>query len=161
MTARANSLTERVTKPASDAACDVDAAGDRRSRHSMNGLGRLGYDVDALLASAGLRDTDLNDPDARIPCEALGTILSRAQQERFTPNLALELARLTPMGAYPLLDYLVLTSDTVGAGVRQLARYFRLVGNPVVINVHEEGDPIRVEMSGRRGAVQRRISSPR
>ena len=76
-----------------------------------------------------------------------GRSLSRAQQERFTPNLALELARLTPIGAYPLLDYLVLTSDTVGAGVRQLARYFRLIGNPVVITVHEDVDPIRVEMA--------------
>ena len=96
----------------------------------MNAFERLGYDVDTLLASAGLRDTDLNDPDARIPCEAYGALVSRAQQERFTPNLALELARLTPMGAYPLLDYLVLTSDTVGAGVRQLARYFRLDRQP-------------------------------
>ena len=77
----------------------------------------------------------------------MATLLSRAQQERFTPNLALELARLTPMGAYPLLDYLVLTSDTVGAGVRQLARYFRLVGNPVVITSHEDVDPIRVEIA--------------
>ena len=133
MTARANSLTERVTKPAGAAGCDSGPCRRTICASSMNALGRLGYDVDTLLASAGLRDTDLNDPDARIPCEAYGAMLSRAQQERFTPNLALELARLTPIGAYPLLDYLVLTSDTVGAGVRQLARYFRLIGNPVVI----------------------------
>jgi AraC-like DNA-binding protein len=78
----------------------------------------------------------------------VATIVSSAQRTRFTPNLGLELARITPLGAAPLLDYLVVTSDTVGAGVRQLARYFRLVGNPVTLEVHEEGEgDIRVEMA--------------
>jgi AraC-like DNA-binding protein len=73
--------------------------------------------------------------------------LSCAQQTRFTPNLGLELARITPLGASPLLDYLVVTSDTVGSGVRQLARYLRLIGNPVVLDIHDEGgDGIRVQM---------------
>ena len=146
MTAHANSLTERVTKPAGSAGSAWTMPANE-FRVLVNALGRLGYNVDTLLATAGLRDTDLDDPDARVPCEAYGALLSRAQQERFTPNLALELARLTPIGAYPLLDYLVLTSDTVGAGVRQLAHYFRLVGNPVVINPHEDVDPIRVEIT--------------
>lgn len=145
MTTRANTLTDRVTKPAADPAWTWSApATDLRAM--MNAMGRLGYDADMLLASVGLRRADLNDPDARIPCEKYGSILSRAQTERFTPNLALELARLTPVGAYPLLDYLVLTSDTVGAGVHQLARYLRLVGNPAEISVREEADPIRVEV---------------
>src|SRR4029453_5185228 len=69
-----------------------------------------------------------------------------AQQSRFIPNLAVEVARRTPMGAYPLLDYLVLTSDTVGAGVNQLARYFRLVGNPVTFEVVERGDDVRIQI---------------
>ena len=146
MTAHANSLTERVTSPAGKPG-EFWSAPATDLRVLINGLESLGYKVDALLASAGLGDTDLDDPDVRIPCEAYGPLLSRAQQERFTPNLALELARLTPMGAYPLLDYLVLTSDTVGAGVQQLARYCRLIGNPVVITVHEDVDPIRVEMA--------------
>ena len=75
-------------------------------------------------------------------------MLARAQQEHFTPNLALELARVTPIGAYPLLDYLILTSDSVGAGVRQLACYRHLVGDPVAITVNDQLDPIRVEMGG-------------
>jgi AraC-like DNA-binding protein len=145
MTARANSLTERVTNRASSGLAWTAPVNEFRVL--VNALGRLGYNVDTLLAAAGLYDTDLNDPDARVPCEVYGALLSCAQRDRFTPNLALELARLTPIGAYPLLDYLVLTSDTVGAGVRQLAHYFLLVGNPVVINPHEDVDPIRVEIS--------------
>jgi len=147
MTARANSLTDRVTT-------SVGTTGSAWSspandlRVFLRGLGRLGYKADVLLAATGLRDADLDDPDARVPCEVYGALVSRAQQERFTPNLALELARLTPMGAFPLLDYLVVTSDTVGAGVQQLARYFRLVGSPVSIDLREDSDLIRIEMPG-------------
>jgi AraC-like DNA-binding protein len=146
MTARANSLTKRVTEAIAKAGYTWSMpANDVRA--FMNALGCLGYNSDWLLAAAGIRDADLNNRDARISCEALGAVLSHAQRERFTPNLALELAKVTPLGAYPLLDYLVVTSDTVGEGVRQLARYLRLVGNPVTIDLHEEVDPIRVEMA--------------
>ena len=148
MTARAKSLTERVTRPAPDRGPQWWSMPAHDLRVLMTALGRLGYDVEALLASAGIRGTDLDDPDRRVPCEALGVILSRAQQARVTPNLGLEAARLVSIGAYPLLDYLVLTSDTVAAGVRQLARYFGLVGNPVAIQVRERSDPVRVEMPG-------------
>jgi hypothetical protein len=44
----------------------------------------------------------LADPDAVIPCEAVGSLFSRAQAERFTPNLGLKLAQLTPIGAFTL-----------------------------------------------------------
>jgi AraC-like DNA-binding protein len=147
MATRANSLTDRVTKPAnrtepvwSMLANDV--------RAMVSAFGRLGYNGDRLLACAGLGNTDLRDPDVRIPCEVLGALISQAQKERFTPNLGLELALVTPIGAYPLLDYLVLTSDTVGAGARQLVHYLRLIGGPAAIILHEDVDPIRVEVAG-------------
>jgi AraC-like DNA-binding protein len=146
MTARANSLTERVTELVSHAGHTWSMpASDVRA--FMKAFGRLGYNIDSLMASAGLCDQDLGDPDARISCQALGAVLSCAQKERFIPNLGLEIARVTPMGAYPLLDYLVVTSETVGEGIRQLSRYCRLVGNPVLIDLHEDVDPIRVEMA--------------
>jgi AraC-like DNA-binding protein len=46
------------------------------------------------------------------------------------------------------LDYLILTSETVGAGVRQLARYFRITGSPVVVSIDESCAPIRVALMG-------------
>src|SRR6185436_5197355 len=100
-----------------------------------------------LLAAAGLQPADLENPDARIPCGAYGAVLTRAQQERFTPNLALELARVTPLGAWPLIDYIVVTADTVEAGVRQLARYMRITGAPFSIDVRDDIEPIRVELT--------------
>jgi len=147
MAARAKSLTERDRKPLT-AAAHIWSMPANDVRAFADALGRLGYDAQSLLDAAGLRDADLTDPDTRISCEAIGAMLSGAQRTRFTPNLGLELARLTPMGTNPLLDYLVVTSDTVGSGVHQLARYLRLIGNPVVLDVHDEhDDDIRVEMA--------------
>jgi AraC-like DNA-binding protein len=117
-------------------------------RVMTDGLASLGYDCDRLLPAAGLGDANLDDPDARVSCEAVGRLVAMAQQERFTPNLALALARLTPIGAYPLLDYLVLTSDTVGAGLRQLACYRRLIGDPAAMTFDEEADAVRVGLPG-------------
>lgn len=148
MTVRANSLTERVTRPTRPTASQWWSMPGKDLRVMIDAFARLGYDVGALLQPAGIKLSDLDDPDASIPCEALGVLLSRMQHLRFTPNLGLETARLVPIGAYPLLDYLVLTSDSVGAGVCQLARYYGLIGNPVGLEVRERSDPVRIEMPG-------------
>src|SRR5215475_10793877 len=145
MIQNANSLIDRATgritmrrwdSPSRDVGVFVD------------GLRLLGYDIDRLLASAGIDQRRLADPDAVIPCEAVGSLFSRAQAERFTPNLGLKLAQVTPIGSYPLLDYLILTSETIGAGVRQLARYFRITGSPVIVALDEDRVPIRVALMG-------------
>ena len=117
-------------------------------RAFLDALAALEYKTDSLIASAGVRAEDLRDVDARVSCEALGMMITLAQRERFTPNLGVELARVTPVGAYPLLDYLVATSETVGAGVEQLARYLRLVGNPVDITTHQDKDGVRIVIAG-------------
>ena len=146
MTARANSLTARVSS-------SRDTGSGRWSmttgdvRVFLQGMTRLGHSVGALLDSAGLCASDLDDPDGRVSCESVGTILSLAQRARFTPNIGLELARLTPFGSYPLLDYLVATSENVAAGVEQLTRYMRLVGNPTEINAYEQNEEVRVEIT--------------
>lgn len=117
-------------------------------RAFMNGFEPLGYDVNALAAGAGVTRAQLDDPEVTVPCSAYDAVVRLAQQARPTPNLALQLAMNVPVGAFPLLDYLIVTCDDVGSGVRQLNRYFRLVGNPVVFDVHDEADPIRIAMGG-------------
>ena len=98
MAARANSLTEHAT----DAVRHVDYAWSMPAtdvRAFLEAFERLGYGAERLLASAGIPTADISDPDARIPCEHFGRIVSAAQEQRFTPNLAMELARVTPLGA--------------------------------------------------------------
>jgi len=146
MAGGANSLTARAsgglavgpttwTMPASEV------------RVALAALGELGHDVSALIAAARLTKTTVDDPDVRVPCEAYGALIACAQQQRITPNLALELARRTPLGSFPLLDYLIITCDTVGAGIRQLARYFRIETTPIVFDMRDDRDPIQVRVT--------------
>ena len=119
----------------------------RDLRAFVDAFGRLGFDVDDLLAAAGLKSSDLEDPDGQVPCAATGALICRAQERRRLPNLALRLAAETPLGAFPLLDFLVVSSETVGEGYEQLARYLALVGNPTALEISAREDPIRVVAS--------------
>jgi len=110
-------------------------------------LEKLGYRPESLLKAAGLLPTAWDDPDARIPCHAFGAVIGRAMQERPMKNLGVRMAAETPIGSFPLLDYLILTSGTVGEGIKQLTRYFRLVVAPVTFDIREGEDPIVVMIS--------------
>jgi AraC-like DNA-binding protein len=105
---------------------------------------RLGHDVPSLLNAGGLGPADLDDPDRRIPCAAMGAVFGAAQQRRPIRNLSLRLAQETPLGAFPLIDYLIVTSSTVGEGMRRYARYALLTGAPLHVDLREDERPLRV-----------------
>jgi AraC-like DNA-binding protein len=137
MTARANELTPHASSgPLMQPASQLRVFGDA--------LRELGYDVASLLTQAGLRSSDLDDPDALVPCASVGTVLGAAAQQRRVPDLAAHLAFHTPLGAYPLLDYLVLTTENVGDALRQLERYFHLATAPCRLDVVEEKEYVRL-----------------
>jgi AraC-like DNA-binding protein len=140
MTAGANLLTSRATNqgPGGPPTPVV------QFRAFVDAFERLGYDMAGLLEAIGLRRSDLEDPDALIPCAVTGALFARAQQMRPLKNLWTRLAAVTPLGAFRLLDYLILTSDSVGDGFKQLARYFQLIGAPFAIDIRDDENPIRV-----------------
>jgi len=141
MTADDNRLTNRAKDSALSQAPTVPA---NDIRVFIAALARLGYKAESLVAAAGLGSSAMNDPDARVPCDRFGAVIGRAMQERPMKNIGVRIATETPIGAFPLLDYLVLSSNSVGEGIKQLAHYFRLVGNPCTLEVHDEEDPVRV-----------------
>ena len=114
-------------------------------------LERLGYDLDALLAAAGLARADVENPGAYLSPSACAAIFANATRERRVPNLALRLAEETPVGTSPLLDYLIVSADSVGQGLDRLVKYLRLVNTSLRLAVHDD-DPVRV--------VVERASSP-
>jgi AraC-like DNA-binding protein len=139
MTAGANPLTVRAT-PASVAGPPTPAG---QFRAFVDAFERLGYDVTRLLRAIGVQRADLDDPDALIPCAASGALFAQAMRERPLHNLGMHLAAQTPIGAFGLLDYLVLTADTVADGWTLLARYLRrLAGAPFVLELRDDRDPI-------------------
>ena len=115
---------------------------DQTARVFLEALVRLGYDKRALLAAAGLDLSDSEDPDARVPCQAIGSMFGYAMRTRPLKNLGMKLAAETRIGAFPLLDYLIVTCESVAQGVNQLARYFRLNDAPYTLEIRANEDPI-------------------
>lgn len=126
----------------------------RHFRAQLAALEQLGYDGEALLAQAGLTRAALEEADARFSSDAHVAMLTAAMKTRPIANLALELARHVPLGAYEVVDYLALTSETVAAGMRQLARYFRLISDRVKLQLREQDGLTRLEVVAPAFAVE-------
>jgi AraC-like DNA-binding protein len=144
MTTRANRLTPRATTDASAAGLSAPQLPAAQLRAFADALDCLGYDVESLLARAGLRRSNLDDPDGMIPCEAIPQVIGAACMEGRHPNLGAHLASVTPIGAFPLLDYLVVTADTVAHALDQLVRYFHVTDAPVTCAIVHDGDCARL-----------------
>jgi AraC-like DNA-binding protein len=139
MTPRANRVAPRATATSPRTKSTTDAP---ELRGLLPALEQLGFDVDGLLTAVGLQRADVQDPDVYVAPAACAGIFVRALQERRVRNLALQLARRTPVIA-PLPDYLLVSADSVGHGLQRLARYFRLYNGKVIVTIADE-DPLRV-----------------
>jgi AraC-like DNA-binding protein len=143
MAAHDNRVTRRATQPRSTPVA-ADSHDVRELRGMLRTLEQLGYDLDPLLASAGLQRADVENPDTYLSPRACAAVFARADQERRFPNLALQLAAHTPVGATPLLDYLIVSSDSVGQGLERLVRYLRLVNPGIRLVLDDRDDPVRI-----------------
>jgi AraC-like DNA-binding protein len=144
MTARVNSLTDRATSPT---AVPPNPPILSAFRPMLDAFERLGCDRTKILRAAGLTERDFDDPDAVLSSAACSAFFCEAVSQRPLPNLALRVAEGIPIGAYPLLDYLILTSETVGEGFRRLTKYLRLVGSQSDLSLHDAGDPVVVRLA--------------
>jgi AraC-like DNA-binding protein len=113
-------------------------------RAFMGAFERLGYDKSSLLSAAGLTLAQLEDVDSRISCSALPAVICEAMRTRPLQNLGMRVAAEIPLGAFALLDYLIVTCEKVSEGIRQLARYLRIHDVPFRLDLREEEDPIRM-----------------
>ena len=140
MTTDASSLTSRARSGPGEG----KPATSVQFRAWVEAFARLGYAVDGLLRDVGIDRSTLDDPDALISCALTGALFERTQRIQPLKNLWSRLAAVTPIGALPLLDYLILTADTVGGAWTQFARYSRLLGAPLSVEIRADEDPVRV-----------------
>ena len=145
MTARADRLTSAPNRRLSQFLRSSYPASSARFRRCAR-TAELQCGVPA--GDAGIRRADLDDPDARIPCAAWGAMFRQALELRPMKNVGVRLATVTPFGAFPLIDYLIATSQSVGEGLTRLAHYLRLVEARSVPVLREDEDPIRVLLEG-------------
>src|SRR5262245_45719355 len=110
MTVGANPLTSHATRSAPTG----PPTPILQFRAFVEGFRSLGYDVDRHLREIGCPMSEFDNPDGHISCELTGAFFARTQQERPLKNLWAHVGAHTPMGVFKLLDYLVMTTDTVG-----------------------------------------------
>jgi len=144
MTPRDNQVAARATQTGGP----LDLTHSVNLRGMFGAFERLGYDIDSLLAPFRLCRADVEDPDGRIPAKVCADIFAAVKRERRVKNLALRVAVEMPVGANPLLDYLVCTSESVGEGLKQLARHLGLVNPAIRLAFGDMEDIIRVSIEG-------------
>ena len=145
MTGGVNSLTERATPRGGPSARNPQVLSGFRP--FFDAFEKLGADRPDLMRAAGLTKEDFENPDTFLSDAACAAFFGEAARRCGSPNFGLRVAEQIPLGAFPLLDYLVMTSPTVGDGFHQLSRFLRLVGSPADLGIHDAGDPIRVRMA--------------
>lgn len=147
MTAPAKKLI-RDAKPQRPVPIQVPTQPSSTLRVFVTGFARLGYDTASLLSAGGVTVAQLDDPDGRVPCMSLSAVIGTAMRTRPISNLGMKIAAETPIGAFQLLDYLIVTRENVSQGMRQLARYLRLSEAPFSVEIHDAEDPIRLVYVG-------------
>ena len=133
----------RVTEPDKTKKALANGGGPHPSgelQGMLQTLLRLGYELDSLLGSVGLRRRDVEDSNAAISPRQCAAIFAHANDEGRVPNLALQLAIHTPVGSNPLLDYLIVSSASVEQGLERLVRYLRLVNPAICLHLENNRD---------------------
>lgn len=106
-------------------------------RPVLAGLEVLGLDVSLLRARLGAGDRIA--PDARLDPERVQAVLDAAAQALGEPALGLRLAEVLPTGSFGFFEYASMAMPTLREGLRQAARFIRLLSERVTLSVEEAG----------------------
>lgn len=116
------------------------------SRALLAACERLGIDVAALLADAGLTAAQVADPDGRLPGAAVASLWQAALRHSGDPGLGLRVALAVPFGAYRIIDFLAASAPTVGEALSRVARYFPIINSALAWEIVDEGAQLRVSL---------------
>ena len=113
----------------------------------LAGFDALGLDAKAMQDAAGLTQEQLRDPYGAVPDAMFGRLWSLAFEQDPRLHLPALAGLAVPFGAFGLLDHLVASAGTVGAGLGALQDYFRLVAPSIrlVFDHTSIGDGVWIE----------------
>lgn len=106
---------------------DDPTATHRDFRAVWSGMRASGVDLGAVEAALELPVPVDDAAPGQIDKRDVGLAWSAALAQTGDPTLPLKVGAAVPFGAYDVIDYLGAASATVGEGLRQLSRYFRLI----------------------------------
>ena len=106
----------------------------------LSGLRSMGHDPRPLLASIGLDEATLHDPDARVPMRAVMSLMARAVETIGDADLGLHLAEHTDVGSADVHFYAIVSSPTLGAAYERVCRYQRLIHETNLVELDIRGE---------------------
>lgn len=101
---------------------------------------RRGVERGSLLRVARLSESVLEDPDGRVPLEALYDLLEAIQQATGDPEFGLDLPLGLEIEALDALGFLFMTSATFGSAMERMLRYQRLWNEGERLELTVEGE---------------------
>ncbi len=107
-----------------------------------------GADRAALMARAGLRPTDLDDPDDRLPFETYISLMRAAQDLCADPALALHFGEAVDLAEMSIVGLIMNASATMGDAFAQMQRFGRLT-----LETEGLSDGPRFELVSRNGQL--------
>lgn len=110
----------------------------------VNAAKEIGLDRARLLAAAELDDETLADPDRLVPEAAERALWHAMLEQSDDTSIGILVAQRFPRGALRVLEYLVRTSPNLGAGLRIVPRFNRLLRSYSVHTVVEEAAGLRI-----------------
>jgi AraC-like DNA-binding protein len=108
-------------------------------------------DPAAVLTEAGFSQSDLRDPNGRVPAEATARLWRVAVAHTGDPAFGLEVARYVGQTTFHGLGVAVLASATLRDGMNRLVRYNRLVSDASELCLEVNGDLARISLRRRSG----------
>ncbi len=103
-----------------------------------------GVDAPQLAREAGIDPESLEDPDARVPREALTRLWQLAVEATGDACFGLTATRYTAQTTFHALGYAVLASSTLKDSLERVIRYRRMVGDVLELRLEEAGDHYRL-----------------
>lgn len=112
----------------------------------LDKLGQLGLARDVLLREAKVDERQLQDPDGRIPLQAVERLWRVAAARVPDPAFGLRIGAATSVREWGLVGYAVAFSSTVGSALNRFAHYSRVVSDALVVRIDTERDATWVRL---------------
>jgi len=97
--------------------------------------GDVALDRDYLLSKSGLSQTNLSDPDARLPVEIVTKVWETAKAATNDPLIGLQVGEHIRPGSFSVLGHLLMTCANLRDALKQASRFASLVGDGGVFDV--------------------------
>ena len=112
----------------------------------LDKLGELGLARNLLLREAKIDESQLRDPDGRIPLDAVTRLWHAAASHVTDPAFGLRIGADTSVREWGLVGYAVAYSSTLGSALNRFAHYSRVMSDALVVRIDTEHDAAWVRL---------------